>query len=169
MKTKRLFLVLFASIIGCVCTLSSCAKEGDLGDQMSAWGNTGENSSGSNKGGVPEYLPSGTLIKWNGSYTSGGKEYAELDAQLTILNETDCLSSWSPDWGTYTYAKTRENTARLSFSVAQRLSSGVRSFQYTTTLTFTEGNKFVMTGTRFVYSSITGSATAQLHCTGSIN
>lgn len=167
MKTKNLFLLLFISVIGCMGTLSSCAKEGDLFNQT---GNlNGDGSPSGNNGEVPEYLPSGTIIKWDGHYTSGGKQYAEMNAQLTILNETDCLSNWSRDWGTYTYTKTGKNTARLSFSVAQMLSSSVRTFQYTTTLTFTNGNQFEMTGTRFVYSTITGSATAELHCTGSIN
>ena len=148
-------------------TLSSCAKEGDLFNQT---GNlNGDGSPSGINGEVPEYLPSCTIIKWDGHYTSGGKEYAEMNAQLTILNETDCLSNWSRDWGTYTYTKTGKNTARLSFSVAQMLSSRVRTLHYTTTLTFTNGNQFEMTATRSVYNTITGSATAELHCTGSIN
>ena len=87
---------------------------------------------------------------------------------MTILNETDCRSSWSVDWGTYTYTKTGDNTAKLSFSIVQSVVGNVRSFQYTTTLTFSKSNEFEMTGTKFVFSTLTGSTLCELHCTGTL-
>lgn len=51
MKTKNLFLLLFISVIGCMGTLSSCAKEGDLFNQT---GNlNGDGSPSGNNGEVP--------------------------------------------------------------------------------------------------------------------
>ena len=81
-----------------MCILTSCSKEEDLFNRMGDL--NGDGSPSGINGEVPEYLPSGTIIKWDGHYTSGGKQYAEMNAQLTILNETDCLSNWSRDWGT---------------------------------------------------------------------
>ena len=161
--------ILYIFIVSSICSIffSSCAKEGDLGDLMNPFGNNTTNNPGG-KGKAPEDLPAGTTIEWSGYYLVCDNRYGEGTQQLTILNETDCRSSWSVDWGTYTYTKTGDNTAKLSFSIVQSVVGNVRSFQYTTTLTFSKSNEFEMTGTKFVFSTLTGSTLCELHCTGTL-
>ena len=74
---------------------------------MNPFGNNTTNNPGG-KGKAPEDLPAGTTIEWSGYYLVGDKRYGEGTQQLTILNETDCRSSWSIDWGTYTYQNRRQ-------------------------------------------------------------
>lgn len=122
---------------------------------------------------APSELKIGKYVNWWGTYFRNGKEYSETlksnPLYIQILNKTDHQPSWSVDWGTYTYEKTGENTATLSFSAVQSVPGNVRSFQYNATLTFTSKNCFDMTGTKSVFSSMTGSSYCQLNCHGIIS
>ena len=118
MKTSNL---LFILIVNCF-FLSSCNKdESDTGNgELTEW--------------VPTTLPIGAKIGWEGYYTYPGesKHYSEsigiTQTFIEILNKTDCKSSWSTDWGSYTYNKTSPSTAILSFSIAQNASGHIRTF-----------------------------------------
>lgn len=155
MKLQNLALVL--SI--CCLPLSSCSKDND------------ENDSNYENGSLaPTTLSRGIKIEWEGTYTYSGqsKRYGESGA-IEILNTTDCQPNWSVDWGTYTYEKTGENTATLSFSVMQNAGGHVRSFQYKTILAFSSRGEFTMTGSKYVFSNMNGGSLLELQCTGTIN
>ena len=62
------------------------------------------------------HITIGAKIGWEGYYTYPGesKHYSEsigiTQTFIEILNKTDCKSSWSTDWGSYTYNKTSPST-----------------------------------------------------------
>lgn len=158
MKTSNL---LFILIVNCF-FLSSCNKD------------ESDTKNGESTEWAPTTLPIGSKIGWEGYYTypDESKHYSEsvgiTQTFIEILNKTDCKSSWSTDWGTYTYNKTSPSTATLSFSIAQNVLGHVRTFQYKVQLEFTKQNEFTMSGTKFIYSTMNGSSTVNLHCTGEI-
>lgn len=143
----------------CCLSLSSCSKDSD------------ENDLNYENGALaPTTLSRGTKIEWEGTYTYSGQSqrYGESGA-IEILNTTDCQPSWSVDWGTYTYKKTDDNSATLSFSVVQNAGGHIRTFQYKTDLIFSSRNEFTMTGSKYVISNMNGSSLLKLKCTGTIN
>ena len=116
---------------------------------------------------VPEKLGVCTFT-WDEHYhiVSGpdaGKSSGDLNQKLLIFNETDCQASWSVDRGTYRYAKTGGNTARLSFSVARNVVGHVQSWQYTLDLTFTSKGKFTMTGSKVITSNMNGTTRCEIY------
>lgn len=159
MRAHKLFGILYLIAFTCFC-LWGCSSDED--DEFDGGGF------------APNELKVGQHVNWWGTYSYGnGKEYSEAPKVaplcIQILNDTDHQPSWSVDWGTYTYEKTGENTALLSFSAAQRVSGNVRSFQYKANLTFTSKNCFDMTGSKSVFSSMSGSSYSQLNCHGIIS
>lgn len=154
MKLQSLILMLS---IFCL-LFSSCSKDNDENDLNYE-----------NGAFAPTSLLKGTKIKWEGTYTYSGQNnrYGE-SGTIEILNTTDCQPNWSVDWGTYTYKKTNNNSATLSFSVVQNAGGHVRSFQYKTILIFSSKSEFTMTGSKYVISNMNGNLLLELQCTGTI-
>lgn len=121
-------------------------------------------------GGAPETLKVGTKISWSGSYTIGSRgPYSEGNQSITILEDGKCSSSWSGTPGTYSYSKTGPDEATLRFSVSQYVVGSSNYFSYNVKLKFTGGNKFEMTGSKYVYKSVANvSSNCALTCTGTI-
>lgn len=151
-KTKEKFFrpvrALFALLFVLSCSLSFTACDSENGGFFGT--------------GAPESLGQCTF-SWSERYNSHGESN-----QLFILDATSCQASWSVNRGTYTYTKTGENTAHLSFYVVQNVAGNVRSFQYSLDLTFSSNGNFELTGSKVITSNITGTTRRELTGEGTL-
>lgn len=157
---KLVFLCAFALVLMCGC--SSGDDKFDMNDNSS--------TVNPSNGFAPETLKIGTYVNWWGTQIIDGKKYSEAPAvqpnSIQILNSTDCLASWSSDWGTYTYSKTGKNTATLSFSIVQSLPGHLRQFNYVLNLTYKNATSFKVGGRCSIFSTMHGNIYTKLDCVG---
>ena len=112
--------------------------------------------------GAPDALGVCTF-SWSERYNGYGESN-----QLFILDVNSCQASWSVTRGSYSYTKTGENTAHLSFSVTQYVVGNTRSFQYSLDLTFASNGQFELTGSKVIVSSLTGTVRRELTGEGTL-
>lgn len=157
---KLVLLCAFALVFMCGC--SNGDDKFDMNDNSS--------TVNPSNGFAPETLKIGTYVNWWGTQIIDGKKYSEAPAvqpnSIQILNSTDCLASWSSDWGTYTYSKTGKNTATLSFSIVQSLPGHLRQFNYVLNLTYKNATSFKVDGRCSIFSTMNGNIYTKLDCVG---
>lgn len=151
----------------CFCIINACSDDNEIVNPNVQSGSI------INDFNSPDYLKPGIYVNWWGIYFENDNQYSEAPdvapLSIQILNNTDHQPSWSSDWGTYTYSKTGEKTAFLSFSVVENFNGHIKSFQYQMNLTFISDDSFTMTGSKRIISSMNGVTNCKLECEGVIS